>query len=163
MVFAQHRDILDGMRNFAHFFVHESCGFCTPCRVGTLLMRDLVDKVHTGHGAHADLDEMRRLGRIMKAGSHCGLGQTAPNSVLDSLEQFPMAWERRLRSTAFEPAFDLDAALGEARRLTGRDDPGAHLPSVEHPLRSGVLSSGRDKPGTHVTDDEQNVLLGVLP
>ncbi len=127
MVFDQHRDILDGIRNFAHFFVHESCGFCTPCRVGTSLMRDLVDKVHTGHGTRADLEEMRKLGHIMRVGSHCGLGQTAPNPVLDSLDQFPESYERRLRSTAFEPAFDMNAALEQARWLTGRTDPDAYL------------------------------------
>ncbi|MFZ1641152.1 MAG: NAD(P)H-dependent oxidoreductase subunit E [Candidatus Contendobacter sp.] len=131
MVFSHRRDILDGVRNFAHFFVHESCGFCTPCRVGTSLMRDLVAKVHTGHGTRIDLEEMRKLGRIMQVACHCGLGQTAPNPVLDSLEQFPEAWEQRLRSTTFEPAFDLDAALEQARRLTGRDDPDAHLREQE--------------------------------
>ena len=127
MVFNQRRDILDGIRNFTQFFVHESCGFCTPCRVGTSLMRDLVTKVHAGHGTRYDLEEMRTLGRIMQVACHCGLGQTAPNPVLDSLEQFPDAWERRLRSTIFEPAFDLDAALEQARWLTGRDDANAHL------------------------------------
>ena len=131
MVFNHQRDILDGVRNFAHFFVHESCGFCTPCRVGTSLMRDLVTKVHTGHGTRYDLEEMRTLGRIMQVACHCGLGQTAPNPVLDSLDQFPEAWERRLRSTTFEPAFDLDAALEQARQLTGRSDPGAHLREQE--------------------------------
>jgi [NiFe] hydrogenase diaphorase moiety large subunit len=127
MVFDGSRDILDGIRNFTHFFVHESCGFCTPCRVGTSLMRDLVTKVHAGHGTRADLEEMRKLGRIMQVGCHCGLGQTAPNPVLDSLDQFPEAYERRLRSTAYEPAFDLNAALDQARWLTGRSDPDAYL------------------------------------
>ena len=162
MVFAKHRDILDGMRNFAHFFAHESCGFCTPCRVGTSLMRDLVDKVHTGRGTRTDLEEMRRLGRIMKAGSHCGLGQTAPNSVLYSLDQFPEAWERRLRSTAFEPAFDLDAALGEARRLSGRDDPEAHWLNAHDDdlVRLAKLLPARD--ASTVPDDDRN-LLGAMP
>jgi len=127
MVFDQSRDILDGIRNFTHFFVHESCGFCTPCRVGTSLMRDLVVKVHTGHGTPYDLEEMRKLGRIMQVACHCGLGQTAPNPVLDSLDQFPEAYQRRLRATAFEPAFDLNAALEDARQLTGRSDAGAYL------------------------------------
>jgi len=160
MVFAKHRDILDGMRNFAHFFAHESCGFCTPCRVGTSLMRDLVDKVHTGHGARADLDEMRRLGRIMQAASHCGLGQTAPNSVLDSLDQFPDAWERRLRSTTYEPAFNLDAALSEARQLSGRDDPGSHLPDEQNELvQLAKLLADQDAPVSAV----QHNPLGAMP
>ncbi len=127
MVFNQSRDILDGIRNFTQFFMHESCGFCTPCRVGTALMRDLVVKVHTGHGTLYDLEEMRSLGRTMQVACHCGLGQTAPNPVLDSLEQFPEAYQKRLRATIFEPAFDLNAALEEARQITGRSDPGAYL------------------------------------
>ncbi len=131
MVFDRSRDILDGIRNFTQFFVHESCGFCTPCRVGTSLMRDLVTKVHTGRGTRYDLEEMRKLGRMMQVACHCGLGQTAPNPVLDSLDQFPESYERRLRSTAFEPAFNLNAALEEARRLTGRHDPGAYLHEEE--------------------------------
>jgi [NiFe] hydrogenase diaphorase moiety large subunit len=132
MVFGWHRDILDGIRNFTHFFAHESCGFCTPCRVGTSLMRDLMDKVHSGHGTQADLDEMRSIGQIMRAASHCGLGHTAPNPVISSLDQFPESYQKRLRSTSYEPAFDLDAALGDARRLTGRTDPGAYLSEDSH-------------------------------
>ena len=101
-------------------------------------MRDLVTKVHTGHGTRQDLEEMRKLGRIMQVACHCGLGQTAPNPVLDSLDEFPEAYERRLHSTAYQPAFDLNAALEEARQLTGRRDPGAYL-------------------------NEQDLLLGAMP
>jgi [NiFe] hydrogenase diaphorase moiety large subunit len=132
MVFNKHRDILDGIRNYTSFFAHESCGFCTPCRVGTALMRDLVKKVHTGHGTHADLEEMRRVGRFMRAASHCGLGHTASNPVLGSLDQFPEVWEQRLRATDYEPAFALDEALTEARQITGRTDPGAYLSDDRH-------------------------------
>ena len=95
------------------------------------MLRDLVTKVHAGHGTRYDLEEMRKLGRIMQVACHCGLGQTAPNPVLDSLDQFPEDWERRLRATTFEPAFDLDAALEQARQLTGRSDPGAYLREEE--------------------------------
>ncbi len=117
MVFDQRRDLLDLVRNFSHFFAHESCGFCTPCRVGTRLMRDLVDKVYRGCAGGQDLQELRRLGTILRAASHCGLGKTAPNVVLDALEQFPQVYGRRLRSEGFEPAFDLEGALVEARNL----------------------------------------------
>ena len=127
MVFNQNRDMLDMARNFAHFFAHESCGFCTPCRVGTSLMRNLIDKVYTGHGTEQDLDEMRQLGLVMRQTSQCGLGSTAPNAIFDTLDKFSEVYRRRLRSTGFEPAFDLDGALEEARQLTGRDDAGAHL------------------------------------
>ena len=127
-IFKRGRDILQAIRNYAGFFAHESCGFCTPCRVGTQLQKKIVDKIATGHGTASDLDELKHLGHLMKTMSHCGLGHTAPNPVLDLLEKFPGAYEQKLRNLSFEPAFDLDAALETARRITGRDDPAAHLP-----------------------------------
>ncbi len=127
MVFNKGRDLLDMVKNFAHFFVHESCGFCTPCRVGSALMKDLVDKVYSGHAGQYDLDEMHNIGQLMRSASHCGLGTTAPNPVLDTLDKFPQIYETRLKHSAYEPAFDLDAALQDARDITGRDDAGAHL------------------------------------
>ena len=127
MVFNQDRSLLDAVQNFAHFFVHESCGFCTPCRVGGSLLKDLVDKVHSGHASDYDLGEMRNIGELMRGSSHCGLGATAPNPVLDTLDKFPQIYEQRLKHTGYEPAFDLDAALQDARDITGRDDAGAHI------------------------------------
>ena len=127
MVFNASRDMLDMVRNFAHFFTHESCGFCTPCRVGGVLLRDLVDKVCDGRAGEADLQEMQGIGELMKKTSQCGLGTTAPNHVLDTLEKFPDSYRRRLRHSGFEPAFDLDAALDEARAITGRTDSRATL------------------------------------
>jgi [NiFe] hydrogenase diaphorase moiety large subunit len=127
MVFDQKRDLMDMVQNFAHFFVHESCGFCTPCRVGGALLKDLVDKVHAGDAGQYDLEEMKNIGMLMRSTSHCGLGTTAPNPVLDSLHKFPHIYETRLKHSNYEPAFDLDAALQEARDITGRDDAGAHI------------------------------------
>ena len=50
MIFGMERDLFEVARNFAHFFAHESCGFCTPCRVGTTLIRDALDKIADGRG-----------------------------------------------------------------------------------------------------------------
>jgi len=127
MVFGPSRDLLDMVVNFSRFFVHESCGFCTPCRVGGALLRDLVEKVHAGHASEHDLGEMQGIAQLMKTSSHCGLGATAPNPVLDTLEKFPEIYRGRLTGRGFEPAFDLDAALSESRRITGRDGPTAHI------------------------------------
>jgi len=127
MVFGQARDLLAVIVNFAHFFAHESCGFCTPCRVGTALLSNGLDKIAGGHGTRYDLDEMQRMAALVRRRSHCGLGQTAANTILDGLQRFPQAFERRLVSGAFEPHFDLDAALEEARQITHRDDAAAHL------------------------------------
>ena len=127
MVFDTSRDLLDMVLNFSRFFVHESCGFCTPCRVGGALLLDLVEKVSTGHASDYDLAEMRTIGSLMKTSSHCGLGATAPNPVLDTLDKCTEIYSRRLTGSGFEPAFDLDAALSDARRITGREDEAAHI------------------------------------
>ncbi|WP_462322394.1 NADH-ubiquinone oxidoreductase-F iron-sulfur binding region domain-containing protein [Halochromatium sp.] len=127
MIFDQRRDLLEMVRNFAEFFVHESCGFCTPCRVGGVLLRDLIEKVAVGRACAHDLEEMRQIADVMRRASHCGLGHTAPNHLLQTLDKFPQLYQEPLASAAHTPSFDLDAALSEARRLTGRDDAAAHL------------------------------------
>ena len=127
MVFNQQRDLLDMVQNFAHFFVHESCGFCTPCRVGGVLLKDLVDKVHAGQGTAYDLQQMREIAVLMRDASHCGLGSTAPNPVLDTLDAFPGIYQSRLSNSRYEPAFDLDSALREARQISGRAQGAAHV------------------------------------
>jgi len=133
MVFDGSRDLFEVAHNFAHFFAHESCGFCTPCRVGTTLLKNCMDKIAAGHGSEYDIDEIFKLNHLLQTASHCGLGHTACNPMFDTLQKFRPAYERRLKSLAFEPAFDLDHALAQARQMTGRDDPGAHLDNVsEH-------------------------------
>jgi len=127
MVFDSSRDAFEMAHNFVDFFAHESCGFCTPCRIGTSLLKGYMDKLARGFGAKMDLADIEWINRLLRNTSHCGLGTTAPNPVVDTLIKFRPAYERRLQSLDFEPAFDLDAALEAARRMTGRDDPGAHL------------------------------------
>jgi [NiFe] hydrogenase diaphorase moiety large subunit len=131
MVFDESRDMFEVARNFAHFFAHESCGFCTPCRVGTTLVKNLMDKIAKNHGSPYDINELFKLHRLMQGASHCGLGNSACNPVFDTLNKFRPAYERRLKSLDYEPAFDLDAALSQARQMTGRDDAGAHLSNEE--------------------------------
>ena len=127
MMFDSSRDMFEVARNFAHFFAHESCGFCTPCRVGTAMLKATMDKIAAGHGTQYDLREIEQLDRVLHQSAHCGLGHTACNPTLDTLKHFRPTYERRLKSLDFEPAFDLDGALAAARRMTGRDDAGAHL------------------------------------
>ena len=131
MIFDSSRDLFEVARNFVHFFAHESCGFCTPCRVGTSLLKNFMDKLAEGHGAKYDLADIEWINRLLKNASHCGLGSSAANPVIDTLVKFRPAYERRLQSLEFEPAFDLDKSLACARRMTGRDDPDAHFPSEE--------------------------------
>ena len=131
MVFDDSRDLFEVAHNFVHFFAHESCGFCTPCRVGTALLKQIMDKIAAGRGTRYDLAEIEHLNLVLQTSSHCGLGRTACNPVLHTLRHFRPAYENRLKSLDFEPAFDLDGALARARQMTGRDDAGAHLKPEE--------------------------------
>ncbi len=130
MVFDRSRDMFKVVRNFAHFFAHESCGFCTPCRVGTALVVKRLDKLAAGHGSRHDIDVLFELDKLMHTATHCGLGGAACNPLRDTIVKFRPAYEQRLKSLYFEPGFDLDAELSVARRMTGRNDPASHLESA---------------------------------
>ncbi len=80
--------MVDIARFFLDFTVDESCGKCTPCRVGTKRMLEILDKIIAGNGELEDLDRLEELANYIKAGSLCGLGQTAPNPVLSTLKYF---------------------------------------------------------------------------
>ena len=131
MVFGPHQDIFEAVKNFSAFFQHESCGLCTPCRVGTTLLANYVKKFEKGYGSPVDLEEIQLVAKVMKTMSHCGLGQTASLHITDSVRKFPDIWTERMQTTEFVPAFDLDGALEEARSLTGRTDAAAHLTHLE--------------------------------
>jgi [NiFe] hydrogenase diaphorase moiety large subunit len=90
-----------------------------------------MDKLEAGKGSQHDLNRIFRLNKLLQASSHCGLGHTACNPLFDTIKRFRPAYERRLESLEFEPAFDLDGALARAREMTGRDDAGAHLGAEE--------------------------------
>ncbi len=127
MIFSGQRDMFEVVRNFVHFLAHESCGFCTPCRVGTSLQREMVEKIAEGRGTRYEINELMRVRGLMRRMSHCGLGQMAGNAISDCWNKFRPTFERRLLATEFAPAMDLDAALGPAREAIGRDDAGAHI------------------------------------
>lgn len=80
--------MVDIAKFFLEFTVDESCGKCTPCRVGTKRMYEILDKITKGQGTLEDLDTLEQLCYHIKANSLCGLGQTAPNPVLSTLRYF---------------------------------------------------------------------------
>ena len=131
IIFNQSRNILDIVKNFTHFFADESCGFCTPCRVGTSLLKKQLDKITDGYGSAGDVAALEELCQLVKNNSHCGLGQTAANPILSTLQRYPEHYAQKLKDISYEPGFDLDASLETARRLANRDDAGAHLAQVE--------------------------------
>ncbi len=80
--------MVDIARFFLDFTVDESCGKCTPCRVGTRRLLEILDKIISGNGEMEDLDRLEELSNYIKSASLCGLGQTAPNPVLSTLRYF---------------------------------------------------------------------------
>ncbi len=80
--------MVDIAKFFLEFTVDESCGKCTPCRIGTKRLLEMLDKITKGQGTLEMLDEMEELCNYIKANSLCGLGQTAPNPVLSTLNYF---------------------------------------------------------------------------
>jgi [NiFe] hydrogenase diaphorase moiety large subunit len=131
MVFDRSRDMFEVAHNYAGFFAEESCGFCTPCRVGTTLVLKGMDKLASGRGSRSDVDLLSSIDALMHDTTHCGLGGSACNALHDTILKFRPAYERRLKSLEFQPAFDLDAELASSRRLTGRNDAAAHLESEQ--------------------------------
>ena len=131
MVFDRSRDMFTVARNFAHFFAHESCGFCTPCRVGTQLVVRRMEKLQRGDGSADDVQVLFELDKLMHGTTHCGLGAAACNPLRDTITKFRPAYERHLKSLHFVPGFDLDAELSQARLATARDDRGAHLENMQ--------------------------------
>jgi len=80
--------MVDIAKFFLEFTVDESCGKCTPCRIGTKRLYEMLEKITSGNGTLEDLDEMEKLCNYIKNNSLCGLGQTAPNPVLSTLRHF---------------------------------------------------------------------------
>jgi len=122
IVFGSERSVLEAVRSFMEFFVEESCGYCTPCRVGNVLLAERMDRILEGKGTPADLDYLQELGTMVKATSRCGLGQTSPNPVLTTLKNFRPLYEARVQEAegSLRRSFDLDAALAPAEALAGR-------------------------------------------
>jgi [NiFe] hydrogenase diaphorase moiety large subunit len=121
MILGPHRDVLDVALQFADFFVDESCGWCAPCRVGTTLLRQGMQKVLAGRATVADIAAMEALGGTVAQMSRCGLGQTAPNPILSTMRNFPELYEARLVAQAFTPLVTLQDALREAVEVQGRE------------------------------------------
>ena len=80
--------MVDIAKFYLQFTVDESCGKCTPCRVGTRRMLEILEKITKGNGTLEDIDKLEELANYIKENSACGLGQTAPNPILSTLRYF---------------------------------------------------------------------------
>ncbi len=89
--------IVDIAKFFLSFTQAESCGKCPPCRVGTYQMLQILEKITSGRGEVGDIERLERLGIMVKRGSLCGLGQSAPNPVLTTIKYFREEYEEHIR------------------------------------------------------------------
>jgi [NiFe] hydrogenase diaphorase moiety large subunit len=80
--------MLKVLKNFLEFFVEESCGQCTPCRIGNVKLLEGVEKIEKGEFTFSYINKLKELGRTMQVASKCGLGQSSPNSFISILENF---------------------------------------------------------------------------
>jgi [NiFe] hydrogenase diaphorase moiety large subunit len=88
IVFDESRDMLHVLKNFMEFFVEESCGQCTPCRIGNIKLLEGVEKIERGECSMSYLEELIELGKSMQVSSKCGLGQTSPNPFITIMTNF---------------------------------------------------------------------------
>ena len=88
--------MVDIAKFFLEFTVDESCGKCTPCRVGTRRMLEILERITNGQGQDGDIEKLEELANTIKATSLCGLGQTAPNPVLSTLRYFRDEYEAHI-------------------------------------------------------------------
>ena len=87
-------------RFYMEFCMDESCGKCVPCRVGTVQMHRLLDRICNGEATPAEIVQLEELCQLVRETSLCGLGQSAPNPVLSTLRYFRDEYEERLRHEA---------------------------------------------------------------
>jgi [NiFe] hydrogenase diaphorase moiety large subunit len=88
IIFNEGRNMLKVLKNFMEFFVEESCGQCTPCRIGNTKLLECVENIEKNDYTFSEINKMKDLGRTMQVASKCGLGQSSPNSFISILENF---------------------------------------------------------------------------
>jgi Fe-S-cluster-containing hydrogenase component 2 len=88
--------MVDVAKFFLSFTQSESCGKCPTCRIGTYQMLQILEKITSGEGEEGDIERLEKLGKLVKEGSLCGLGQTAPNPVLTTIKYFRHEYEEHI-------------------------------------------------------------------
>jgi len=89
--------MIDIAKFFLSFIQAESCGKCPPCRIGTYQMLQILERITSGHGEEGDIEKIENIGKLIKMGSLCGLGQSAPNPVLTTIRFFREEYEEHVK------------------------------------------------------------------
>jgi len=122
IVFSARRNILEIVDYYMSFFVHESCGYCTPCRVGNVFLKKAIEKFRKGQANDDDITYLRDLSATIIETSRCGLGMTSPNPILTSLQNFPLVYAALTKPTqnGIKATFDIQSAISGARDIAKR-------------------------------------------
>lgn len=122
IIFNGDRNILEIVEYYMSFFVHESCGYCTPCRVGNVFLQKAIQKFRKGLANPEDIDYLKELSGTIIETSRCGLGMTSPNPVLSTLENFPLVYSAVSKPSkdGIRDTFDIQSAIDGARKIAKR-------------------------------------------
>jgi [NiFe] hydrogenase diaphorase moiety large subunit len=115
MIFDESVDIYDVVMNFNKFFIGESCGYCTPCRAGNYLMGERLKKIRKGVASTNELNDLEKCTKYVKLSSRCGLGETAPNNIIDALEKFRYIFTDKIHKK--EQRLDLDEITAKHKEV----------------------------------------------
>lgn len=128
IVIGKQRNLLrEVVVNFMDFFIEESCSSCVPCRSLTVILRNKLQKILDGKGSKLDINELYQWTKYMKAANRCGLGQTAANPILSTIENFRHLYEDMVvPEEEFVSAFDLEKAVSDSCAYVGR------IPKFDH-------------------------------
>ncbi|GAB4528708.1 MAG: NAD(P)H-dependent oxidoreductase subunit E [Roseibium sp.] len=122
IVFNGSRNILEIVEYYMSFFVHESCGYCTPCRVGNVFLQKAIAKFRKGLANPEDIDYLKDLSGTIIETSRCGLGMTSPNPILSTLQNFPLVYSAMTKPNkdGIRDTFDIQSAIDGARKIAKR-------------------------------------------
>jgi [NiFe] hydrogenase diaphorase moiety large subunit len=116
IIIGEQRDLLaDFILPFTNFFIDESCGSCAPCRSLTVILRDKLQKILDGNGTRNDIDELYTWAKLGKPANRCGLGQTAANPIITSIENFRGLYEDLVKTDeGYLSSFNMEDAVAES-------------------------------------------------
>jgi NADH-quinone oxidoreductase subunit F len=146
--------VVDVAKFFLDFTQDESCGKCTPCRIGTLRMLEVLDRITKGEGKEEDIEHLEELAQGVKKTSLCGLGQTAPNPVLTTLKYFHDEYEAHIKEKRC-PAKKCQALI--TYEIIREKCPGCGLCTKYCP--TNAISGERKKP--YLIDLEKCIRCGL--
>ncbi|MFC2107692.1 NADH-ubiquinone oxidoreductase-F iron-sulfur binding region domain-containing protein, partial [Bacteroidota bacterium] len=128
IIISNERDLIkEVVLNFMDFFIDESCSSCAPCRSLTVIIKNMVEKLLRGKGTRADIDNLLVYGLMMKNANRCGLGQTASNPIVSTIENFRDLYESLVTNDAdYISEFDMESSVAASCAHVGR------IPKFEH-------------------------------